>query len=203
MADEYALRPMNRHEGRVSSADGHNIAGMNFTPEGRQEAFRRFCQGYIDKGSNRAGCLAAGINYDTFKYWRKHYPAFVEMYDDAKEAYNDRLREEIHRRGAEGVERIKKAYYKGEIIDEYTEIDFSDVLLIFQAKARMPEYRDRDREAGEGAVKIPLGAVRDILSRLDDETPVEVDSGSPPDMAGGIGLRASGEPIEAEFRRVD
>lgn len=153
--------------------------GRNFTEEGRAEAKKLFLEGYAATGTIRGGCNAAQVNRDTYRYWFTHDKEFAARLEHAKEEYNDILREEIHRRGVDGVPRTRRIYFKGMLVDEWEDIEYSDAMLKMQAQARMPEYREKRNE--EGLAQIPVEAIWDLLNDIPDaarvpptpSTPVE------------------------------
>lgn len=72
--------------------------------------------------------------------WLEHDADFSVLYEQAKEHAKDIVRAEIHRRAVEGWD--EPVFYKGRATGSIRK--FSDTLLIFRAKALMPdEYRER------------------------------------------------------------
>jgi hypothetical protein len=93
-----------------------------------------------------------------------HYPDFKARFQTAVEEFNDKLREEITKRATVGVDRVKRVYYKGELVDEYIEKELSDNLLLAQARARMREYRTDNKEQDGDEEKLSMGVVAEILA---------------------------------------
>lgn len=99
-----------------------------------------FLKAYAGNGNITKSCEIAGICRKTYYLWVDSDQAFVEALKVADEMFNDKIEAEIDRRAIEGIK--KGVYYKGELV--HTELEYSDTLLIFRAKARMPEkYKER------------------------------------------------------------
>ncbi|SRR6266567_1379143 len=81
----------------------------------------------------------AGISRQTVYAWLEHDEPFSLAFNQAKEDARDVLRAEIYRRAHDGWDEPVwgPTALKG-IVRKY-----SDTLLIFHAKAMMPEYRDK------------------------------------------------------------
>jgi hypothetical protein len=111
----------------------------HFTPEQRLHHQELFLEHYRKNANMTAAAQAAGVTRQTVHDWRNADEEFAAQMLDASEAANDALREEIRRRGVDGWdERLVSAGKDMGTIHKY-----SDTLLIFHAKARMPEYRDK------------------------------------------------------------
>lgn len=89
----------------------------------------------------------AGITRQTICAWRGDVKAktppdnadiFRELELDASEYFNELLLSEIDRRAIDGF--TEPIYYQGEKVGERRK--YSDNLLMFRTKARMPEYKD-------------------------------------------------------------
>jgi hypothetical protein len=73
-------------------------------------------------------------------FWLHKDPMYAAAFERAKRLANDRLEDEIYRRGVEGVD--KPVFYQGKKVGTVRE--YSDLLLIFGTKGAMPEkYRER------------------------------------------------------------
>lgn len=164
---------------REMGEDGHNPAlgvlmryerdgpdGFRFTEEGRLEAMKKFAAAYAEHGTIRAGCRAAQVNRYTAAYWVKRYPKFMELMEDARLDYNDSLMEEVDRRARKGIIRRHVVSYQGVISDEWEEREFSDLLLMFQTKSRMPQYRDRVQEMPKDS-GINYSKLEELLDKAD------------------------------------
>lgn len=120
--------------------------GEVLTDGEREAAQEAFLRAFATTGVISTGLRAIGVSRQAVDYWRTK-PEFAERYAEAEQAANDVLRLEIHRRAVEGLTR-KKFTGKGQaIIDpetgqQYVEREYSDSLLQFAAKARMPEFRE-------------------------------------------------------------
>jgi hypothetical protein len=128
------------------------ISHEPLTSEERAVAQETFLTTYATRGNVQAGCGAAGVGRTSIYRWLEHDEAFSTHYEQAKAKYCDRLRQEIDRRAANGV--LKPVYYQGEKVGTIRE--YSDTLLIFQAKAKMPEYRDKVQVEQTGNVNVTL-----------------------------------------------
>lgn len=83
-------------------------------------------------------CRTAGIDRSTFYDWLEKYETFSLLYNQAKEIANDTIRAEIFRRGHDGYD--EQVLVGGRL---HTVHKYSNTLLIFLAKARMPEFREK------------------------------------------------------------
>jgi len=80
----------------------------------------------------------AGVSRQMVYKWLEHDEDFSFAYNQAKEDANDVLRAEIYRRGHDGFD--EQVLVNGKL---HTVHKYSDTLLIFLAKARMPEFREK------------------------------------------------------------
>lgn len=97
-------------------------------------------------------CRAAGIVRATFYRWQEHDETFSLRYKDAEHESNELVEGEIFRRAVRGVQR--PLHFQGRLVTDdqgqpVTVTDYSDTLLMFMAKKRMPQYRDRQQVAME------------------------------------------------------
>lgn len=109
-----------------------------------------FLAAYALCGANvTAASREAKIDPSTHYDWLKRDRSYPERFEAARQAACDAIEEEIFRRGQIGYD--EPIVYKGEISKDkrgriVTVRRFSDVLLIFRAKALMPEkYGDRTK----------------------------------------------------------
>ena len=92
--------------------------------------------------------IEAGVSRQTVGYWVRVDNEFRERYEEVVHEHNDRIRAEIERRAIEGVTR--PVISGGRLITDpatgapMTMQEYSDSLLMFHARARMPEYRDKE-----------------------------------------------------------
>lgn len=115
------------------------VSSEPLTPEEHAEAQQTFLAEYARRGNVTDACKRASISRTTVYRWQEHDEAFSLQFNQAKEAYCDSLRHEITRRARDGV--LKPVYQGGKKVGQIRE--YSDTLLIFEAKKHMPEYRDK------------------------------------------------------------
>lgn len=139
--------------------------GRRLTDIERQEAQQTFIETFARVGIKAVACRAANVDRTTVDWWSEHDEEFAIEYNRARADADDVIRSEIHRRGINGVDR--PIYQGGQQVGTVRE--YSDVLLIFLAKSRMPEFRDRDRRAGVGspADSIPLDLLAEAIDEMD------------------------------------
>jgi hypothetical protein len=140
-------------EDNLTEVSSKNQRGNKEVIAMRQEKFLKL---YAQNGNIAASLKILGIaSRNTFYNWLKD-PKFAELYKEANETYDDALEAEMDRRGKEGVD--KPIFYKGIRVDSVKE--YSDVLLIVRAKARMPEkYADRKQVSGPSGAPITFKVV--------------------------------------------
>lgn len=102
----------------------------------RQEIF---LDDFAVHGNVSKACRTARIERKTVYRWKEQSDAFLFRYNEAKETAKDAIREEIYRRGHDGYDEdvYQLAKHAGTIHK------YSDSLLMFHAKALMPEYREK------------------------------------------------------------
>jgi hypothetical protein len=138
---------------------------------------RRFLEAYCRTGLVCESCRQAGISYQTHYRWLADDPEYRRHIEDAKRAVCVLVDDEIINRAVHGIE--EPIVYQGEIqykldangkrTDRPVTIRrYSDTLLIFAAKALMPEkYRDNYKLDVTSNVTVPRQDPE--LSRLTDE----------------------------------
>lgn len=90
--------------------------------------------------TNKDAAAACGAGTKYFKRRRDLDPEFEQAYQEARADGDDVIRAEIKRRGVDGVKRA--IYHDGKVVGHKQE--YSDNLLMFLAKSRMPtEFGDR------------------------------------------------------------
>lgn len=122
------------------------IKGSRPSKEETIQAKEKFLKSFSANGNVRAACMSAGVDRSAVHYWNEHDEQFSMLYNLAKEDVNDAIRGEIFRRAMIGDERFVTSQGKVVYHDNkpLTYREKSDVLLMFHAKARMPnEYRDK------------------------------------------------------------
>lgn len=130
--------------------------GRNLTPAQRLDAQAAFLEAYEHNANILRAAEQAEISREIVYYWLEHDERFLFAYHLADAAANAHIESEIRRRAMEGV--VKPLVSAGRLVyDEYKDEDgkthkelltvreYSDVLLIFYAKRRMPEYREKSQ----------------------------------------------------------
>lgn len=141
-------------------------SGQSFaTAAERAAAQDAFLASFATQANVTVAAAVAGVSRQSVYRWRRA-ARFRERWLEAERQADDVIDREIHRRAIEGVE--KPVHYKGRRVDTVRE--YSDTLLIFLAKARMPDkYRERVevditayvRQLAENAGVDPDEAVRE------------------------------------------
>ncbi len=114
----------------------------SFTPQKEtttQDKQAAFLVAFAQTAIVRASAQDAGISRRTVYDWLEHDEAFSLAFNQAKEDARDVLRAEIYRRAHDGWDEP----VWGPTALKGTVRKYSDTLLIFHAKAMMPEYRDK------------------------------------------------------------
>ena len=151
-----------------------------------------YLAGLAATGRVNLSAKMAGVKNDTIRTWRGDHnrnnvppnaSLFCEIEENMDGFHDDALVAEAIRRGAQGVK--KPVYYQGEVVGH--EREFSDNLLMFAIKARMPQFKENQTnvniEAGdEGAVNVNFvmpeveGEVKEVREEdRVDVTPKEVE----------------------------
>lgn len=169
--------------------------GVRLTPEQRRAAQDVFLHEFAIRANLTSACRAAGIDRSTAYDWQERDEAFSFRYKQAEAEANDVLRAAIFQRAVQGVE--KPLHYQGRVVqrkvidpetgkDRYVDVtvrEYSDTLLIFLAKARMPsEFRERaslDLTSGGHSLMedlaLTLARLRDTTAAADDGMPAITD----------------------------
>ena len=129
---------------------------------GRMPAIRRkaaqaaFLAAFEQSANVTQGCRAADIARDTFYQWLEHDEAFSILYHQAEQIANDAIRAEIFRRGHDGYTEQVLVGGKVQTVHKY-----SDTLLIFLAKARMSEFREKQTlDVNQNARSVEIYKIR-------------------------------------------
>lgn len=131
----------------------------NLSTKDRQ---RLFLESYAKHANIRVSARDAGIHRSTVYDWQEHDQDFSFAFNLAKEDAKDVLREEIYKRGKEGWD--EEVYQFGLLAG--TVHKYSDTLLIFHAKAMMPEYRDKQSiDMTTNASTKDVQAIQDAIAR--------------------------------------
>ena len=129
-------------ENTDSSAPKKRRQGERMDVQTRVEVQAKFLEGYALSGVILTACEYAGIDRASVAYWRED-EKFATQFTTAQAQADDRIRQEIRRRAVSGTEKTRKIYKNGELVAEETVREYSDTLLIFLAKSRMPEFREK------------------------------------------------------------
>lgn len=136
--------------------------GQHMTAEERKVAQETFLRSFALTANVRAACLKAGVARSTIYAWQEHDTAFGLRFRQASEDANDLIRAELFRRAVQGVEEPVVSVGKLVYIEEngqrkpLTRKVYSDQLLSLLAKARMPEFRERQRVEMSGPDGEPI-----------------------------------------------
>lgn len=127
-----------------------------FDTEMREQYLAMIREGFTNKDA--AAACGCGTKY--FQRRREQDPTFEADYQAARADGDDVIRAEVHRRGVDGVKRA--IYHDGKIVGHKQE--YSDQLLMFLAKSRMPnEFGDRIQ--AEHTVKFD-GAAEGLINKI-------------------------------------
>lgn len=132
----------------ISTKEERKVAGRRgrFTKAQRLAAQEVFLTNFSTTGIVLAGVRAAAVNRTLIDYWNEHDADFNFRYQQARREADDRLRLAIYQRAVQGVQKRKTVEVRdeaGTLVSRREESveEVSDILLIFMAKARMPEFR--------------------------------------------------------------
>lgn len=132
----------------------------------RQAVMRAILEGYRNTGTIVGGCKEAGVSRQLHDLWMAKRPEYKEAFEAVKQEYVDSLLAEATRRARDGVE--KGVWFQGVRVGK--ERQYSDNLLMFLIKGKMPEYRDHNVISGPDGGPVQIQAVRqEALARLPAE----------------------------------
>ena len=97
-------------------------------------------------GFSVADAIAGVMSRSTCYKRIREDEAWATRWQDAIETGNDSIRDEIARRGMRGV--LEPVYHEGRVVGRRRK--YSDNLLMFYAKSRMPEFKDNVHEHNHG-----------------------------------------------------
>jgi hypothetical protein len=151
--------------------------GQHMTSSERQAAQEVFLQTFSMTANVRAACMKAGIDRSMVYRWQEHDTEFGLKFRQASEDANDVIRAELFRRAIQGVEKPVVSMGKAVYVETedgrkrpLMERVYSDNLLSLLAKARMPEFRERQRVEMSGPDGEPIQMQQQMdLSMLTDE----------------------------------
>jgi len=172
--------------------------GQRMTKQERQSVQEKFLKSFSMTANVRAACMAAGIDRSMVYYWQEHDEQFSLKFNVASEEANDLIRAALWRRGVEGIQR--RVISMGRVVCEeepvfdakgmplldakgkqvvkrgkpIMEPEYSDSLLALLAKARMPEFREKQQidltaEITMQAERAKAELLADLASALTDE----------------------------------
>lgn len=151
--------------------------GQRLTAEEKRIAQEKFLKSFSMSANVRAACMAAGIDRSTVYKWAEHDEQFSIQYKQAELDANDMIRAELFRRAVQGYE--KPVVSMGKVVygpdgKPMMERVYSDSLLSLLAKARMPEFRDKQTidfslQMKEQAEKAKNDLLNDLAATLTDE----------------------------------
>lgn len=132
----------------------------------RGEAQAKFLALFSETANITLSCKAAGVARSTMYVWLEKDVEFDFLYHQAEKAADDALEAEALRRAVEGVERRIPHFYEGEVCGETIRTEYSDTLLIFLMKGRMPDkYRENITVRQEDHITPPVKeALRELAA---------------------------------------
>jgi hypothetical protein len=152
---------------RTSAPIRKRRKGQRPTAEEKRRIQATFLEAFANNANMRAACKAAGVDRNTVYAWQEHDEAFSFRFKQAEADANDVIRAAIYQRGLQGID--KPLHWQGRMVMEdvpdprhpgkmirrrVTVKDYSDTLLIFLAKSRMPEFRDKVQLEQTGKVTV-------------------------------------------------
>jgi hypothetical protein len=161
----------NRFVSRLEKKDPDSPAvrapGQNFSRRDREKAKLDYIEAYQKFGLGWPACHAAGTTPQTINNWRRADPDFDQILTFVHEEWNDKIREEVYRRAVTGYP--KEVVSNGRVV---TITERSDILLMFLAKSRMPEFRENGAIASDGSTHLEgvedrvEGRISEMAARL-------------------------------------
>ncbi len=113
--------------------------GQHMKARERQQAQEAFLAQYEICANIVTAADEAGIDRSTVYYWQEHDEQFLFAFNRADAAANARIEAEIRSRAMDGW--LEPLVSAGKYVTDVRKK--SDTLLMFYAKKRMPEYRDK------------------------------------------------------------
>lgn len=136
---------------------------MKLTPQKKLTKLQKqalFLASFAETANVLMSARLAGVSRQMVYKWMEHDEPFSFAYNQAKEDANDVLRAEIYRRGKEGYDEQVLVNGKIQTVHKY-----SDTLLIFLAKSRMAEFREKQQVEVTGHIDV-TGFKELLLERL-------------------------------------
>ena len=104
-----------------------------------------FLKKFGECGTHTHSCEAAGVTRNALFDWLHNDTEFQDMYEHARERFEDELEAEAFRRAREGWD--EPVYQGGKLVG--TKRMHSDRMLELMLKAKLPEYRDKHEITGK------------------------------------------------------
>ena len=151
--------------------------GQHMAVEERKQVQEIFLQAFAMTANVRAACMKAGISRNTVYEWQEKDEQFGFKFRQASEDANDVIRGELFRRAVQGYEKPAVSQGKVVYVEEtlpdgkkvykpLMERVYSDNLLSLLAKARMPEFRDKQSiDMTTNASTKDVQAIQDAIAR--------------------------------------
>lgn len=128
-----------RKRGGNPSMRGRNRPGSTiWTPEFEEAILACLREG----ASVRDAIEEFGVSRSTIYKRLREDEEWKKRWDEAYDQGNDAIRDEVRRRGMDGV--LEPVYHEGTIVGRKRR--YSDTLLMFYAKSRMPEFRENQHD---------------------------------------------------------
>lgn len=169
------VKRKDRPKPRPSTAPkAHRARPGSLRPQGKMTAaVKKAIVASIAKDWNVIGaCHAANISVECYRVHRRDDPEFAAAIDAAHETYTQTLRDEIHRRGVEGVD--KPVFFKGSIVGYVRE--YSDSLLTLHARRHDKAYVESVQVKQETKLTGSLVSLKAGLAELAPEVRSQLQS---------------------------
>ncbi|HAG99428.1 MAG TPA: hypothetical protein DCL75_11385 [Ktedonobacter sp.] len=111
------------------------------TDEERERSQKKFLITFAKNANVLLSAKTAKVHRSTVYEWLEKSEEFSILYHQAEMDANDAVRAEIDRRGRQGW--LEPVYQGGAKVGTIRK--YSDTLLVFLARSRMPEYRDASK----------------------------------------------------------
>lgn len=144
--------------------------GKRMKAKERTLAQQAFLAHFAETANVRYSCEASGIDRSTFYQWLEMDEVFSLAYHHTVPDANDVLFSEAWRRAVKGTE--EPVVSMGTVVfhsgKPLTVRKYSDALLMFLMKARMPEYRDKQQDITIQNVNMQVER-NELYARMQDE----------------------------------
>ncbi len=140
--------------------------GQRMSEKQRIEAQAAFLDAYEHTANVLTAAEESGIHRTLVYYWLEHDADFLFAYNLADSAANMRIEGEIRRRAIDGWDETTVEYG----IPIKTIHKYSDTLLIFYAKKRIPAYREKSQVDITSLLQVQRDpALQSLTDALTDE----------------------------------